>query len=66
VAAGLGHGDPLAIIALGLLILLATPFARVAISILTFALERDWTFTAITALVLLILVVSFLLGRGGA
>jgi uncharacterized membrane protein len=66
VFAGLGDGDPLAIIALGLLILLATPFTRVAVSILAFAVERDWMYTTITVLVLLILVVSFLLGQGGA
>ena len=63
---GLAHGDPLAIIALGLLILLATPFTRVAVSILAFAVERDRVYTVITALVLLILIVSFLLGQGGA
>lgn len=66
VALGVTHGDPLAVIALGLLILLATPTLRVVISIVTFALERDWLYTAITALVLLILLVSFLLGGGGA
>jgi uncharacterized membrane protein len=65
VVSGLAHGDPLAIIALGLLLLLATPVLRVAVSIVAFALERDWRYTAITALVLAILIVSFLLGRGG-
>jgi uncharacterized membrane protein len=66
VAQGLSSGDPLAIIALGLLILLATPVLRVAVSIVAFALERDWRYTVITSLVLAILIVSFLLGRGGA
>lgn len=66
VVQGVTRGDPLAVIALGLLILLATPTLRVIISIGTFALERDWLYTAITALVLLILLVSFLLGSGGA
>ena len=63
---GLGHGDPLAILALGLIVLLLTPVARVAISIFAFARERDWLYVGITTLVLLILLVSFLLGRGGA
>jgi uncharacterized membrane protein len=63
---GLAHGTPQAIMVLGLLILLATPVVRVAVSIVAFALERDWTYVAITALVLLILLVSFLLGRAGA
>ncbi len=57
---------PLAVIALGLLVLIATPVLRVAVSIVTFALERDWVYVAITALVLSILIVSFLLGAGGA
>jgi uncharacterized membrane protein len=66
VFAGLAHGDPLAVLALGLLTLLLTPVARVAVSIFAFARERDWLYVGITALVLLILLVSFLLGRGGA
>jgi uncharacterized membrane protein len=63
---GLGHGDPVAILALGLIVLLLTPVARVLISIFAFARERDWLYVGITALVLLILLVSFLLGAGGA
>lgn len=63
---GLAHADGLAIIAFGLLILLATPVIRVAVSIVAFALEGDRRYVAITALVLLILIVSFIAGRGGA
>jgi len=63
---GLVQGDPLAILALGLLVLLLTPVARVLISIFAFARERDRLYVGITTLVLLILLVSFLLGRGGA
>lgn len=66
VALGIGRGEPLAIVTLGLLILLLTPILRVAISIIIFALERDWLYTTITLVVLLILLVSLLLGRGGA
>jgi uncharacterized membrane protein len=66
VISGLAHGDPLAILALGLIVLLLTPVARVLISIFAFARERDWLYVGITTLVLLILLVSFLLGRGGA
>jgi uncharacterized protein len=62
----LAQGEPLAVVALGLLVLLLTPIVRVAISILVFALERDWLYTIITVVVLLILLVSLLLGRGGA
>jgi uncharacterized membrane protein len=63
---GLAHGDPLAIIALGLLLLLATPVVRVAVSIVAFALEGDRRYVIITTLVLLILIASFVLGKAGA
>ncbi|HEY1391032.1 MAG TPA: DUF1634 domain-containing protein [Ktedonobacterales bacterium] len=66
VAQELAQGDPLALVALGLLVLLLTPILRVAISIIIFALERDWLYTVITLIVLLILLISLLLGRGGA
>ena len=62
----LAHGEPLALVALRLLILLLTPILRVAISIVVFALEHDWRYTIITALVLVILLISLVLGRGGA
>lgn len=60
------RGESLAIIALGLLVLLATPILRVLVSIGAFLLEGDRLYAVITAVVLLILVVSFFLGRGGA
>lgn len=66
VVSGLLQGNPIAIIALGLLLLLATPVVRVAVSIFAFALERDWRYVAITTLVLAILLASFFLGKGGA
>jgi uncharacterized membrane protein YfcA/uncharacterized membrane protein len=49
---------PQAVIALGLLLLIATPVVRVAVSILAFAVERDRRFVGITTLVLLILLFS--------
>ena len=56
--AGLLVLHPQAIIALGLLLLIATPVLRVAVSIVAFALERDRRFVVITALVLAILLLS--------
>jgi uncharacterized membrane protein YfcA/uncharacterized membrane protein len=54
---------PQAIIALGLLILVATPVVRVAASIVSFALERDTKYIIITSIVLAILLFSiFFLG----
>ena len=44
------------IIQLGLLLLICTPIARVAFSMAGFALEHDWTYVTLTAIVLAILV----------
>jgi uncharacterized membrane protein len=65
VIAGLVHLKPYALIALGLLLLILTPVIRVAASIVIFLLEHDYAYVLITAVVLLILVVSFLLGKAG-
>lgn len=51
-----------AIVTLGLLLLIATPVMRVAVSIFAFIYQDDWIFTCITALVLLLLLLSFFLG----
>jgi len=51
------------IIQLGLLILIATPVARVAFSVAAFALERDWLYVGVAAFVLMVLLYS-LLGSG--
>ena len=53
-------GNAQAIITLGLLILLATPVLRVAVSIGAFALEHDWMYVGITSLVLALLLASIL------
>ncbi|MGH9746598.1 MAG: DUF1634 domain-containing protein [Candidatus Acidiferrales bacterium] len=50
--------DAAGIIQLGLLILIATPVARVAFSVFAFAEERDWFYVAITLIVLALLVFS--------
>jgi uncharacterized membrane protein len=47
-----------AIIQLGLLILIATPVARVAFSVWAFAQERDWMYVVFTLIVLSLLVYS--------
>ncbi len=54
-----------AIVALGLLILMATPAVRVAVSVVAFAAERDRTYVAITLTVLALLALSFFLGGAG-
>ena len=55
--------EPLAISQLGLLVLLATPVARVAASVVGFALEGDRLYTAITISVLAILLASIFVLR---
>jgi len=62
VATGVLDLRPQAVIALGLLLLIATPVLRVAVSLVTFAVERDWRFVVITLLVLLILLFSIFFG----
>jgi uncharacterized membrane protein len=54
-----------ALITLGLLLLIATPVARVALSIGIFTVERDHLYTSITTIVLLLLLLSFVLGAAG-
>ena len=62
---GLSQGQGQSLIIAGLILLIATPVLRVAISIITFAVERDWTFVGITSLVFLLLLFSFWLGKIG-
>jgi uncharacterized membrane protein len=50
------------IIQFGLLLLIATPIARVAVSLVAFALERDRTYVVITAIVLTVLLYSLING----
>jgi len=50
--------DPAAIIQLGILILIATPVARVAFSVFAFAAERDWMYVIVTLIVLALLLFS--------
>ena len=54
-----------AIVMTGLLLLIATPVARVAVSIFAFVYEKDRVFVVITTVVLMFLILSFCLGKGG-
>jgi uncharacterized membrane protein len=65
VFSGLIAFKPYAIIALGLLVLIAIPVVRVAVSVVAFARERDWLYVAITAFVLGMLLFSFAIGEAG-
>ena len=57
------HGDARAIIECGLLLLIATPVARVLFSIFAFELEGDRLYVLLTVIVFLILIYSLF---GGA
>jgi uncharacterized membrane protein len=52
------------LIQLGLLLLIATPVARVAFSVGAFLYERDWTYVAVSLLVLGLLFYSLFSGHG--
>ncbi len=54
--------NPSAIVFLGFLILIATPVSRVTTSIFAFYWMKDHTYTILTAMVLVALFVSFLIG----
>ena len=47
-----------AIIQLGLLLLIATPVARVLFAAIGFAMERDWMYVGITLIVFVVLMLS--------
>jgi uncharacterized membrane protein len=51
------------LIQLGLLLLIATPVARVAFSVVAFAIQRDRLYVVVTLLVLVILAYSLIGGR---
>ena len=57
------HGRGQGVVMLGLFLLIATPVVRVAFSVLAFIYERDRIFVAITTVVLLLLLLSFFLGK---
>jgi uncharacterized membrane protein len=62
---GAVHFDGKSIIQFGLLLLIATPVARVLLSVIGFADERDYLYVALTLIVLAVLLYS-LIGSGVA
>jgi len=53
-------------IQLGILLLIATPIVRVAVSLVGFTLERDRKYVVITAIVLAVLLYSLITGSASA
>lgn len=62
VLSGIGRLDSHAVVQFGLILLIATPVARVLVSLVAFVLQRDRLYVVITAVVLLVLLFSFFLG----
>lgn len=53
-------GDPAAVIQVGVILLIATPIARVVFAVIGFALERDRFYVAVSLAVLAILMASLI------
>lgn len=60
---GLLAWKSVAVMEVGLLLLIFTPVLRVLVSLFAFVVEKDYRFVAITSLVLVILLISFILGE---
>jgi uncharacterized membrane protein len=64
IVVGLAHPNPPLVIQFGLLLLIATPVARVVVSLVAFAIERDRLYVLITAIVLAVLMYSLAVPHG--
>ena len=62
VIAGAAALQPAAIVQLGIVLLIATPVARVLLTLVAFAIQRDWIFVLISAIVLALLGYSLFVG----
>ena len=62
---GIIHLRGRAIIQAGIMLLIATPIIRVIFSAIGFVFEKDYLYTAITCIVLLIIIVSAFSGHAG-
>jgi uncharacterized membrane protein len=64
VIAGVSIGSGRALVQFGLLLLIATPVTRVAVSAYAFARQRDWPYVAMTLFVLVVLLIGLFNGNG--
>ena len=60
---GAARRDPAAIVQLGLVLLIATPVARVALTLVAFAAQRDRLYVLLTTIVLVLLLYGLVWGR---
>lgn len=57
------HGDSRGIVQLGLLLLITTPIARVALTLVAFVIQRDRLYVVTTGIVLILLLYGLIWGR---
>ncbi|GAA0560089.1 DUF1634 domain-containing protein [Chitinophaga japonensis] len=62
---GMWHGHGMEIIQLGVVMLIATPIARIVFSVLAFFIEKDYLYVGITLVVLGVIMFSMIGGLGG-
>lgn len=62
---GIKTGDSLSIMQLGVLLLIATPLARILFSIVSFIKEKDYLYVFISTIVIMIILFSIFNGIGG-
>ena len=62
----IAHGRPAGFIWLGLLVLLATPIARVIVSFFGYSARGERTMAIVSVLILLVIAASIALGNAGA
>ena len=63
IAGGAARLDSRAIVQLGLVLLIATPVARVALTLVAFLIQRDRLYVAVTTLVLALLLYGLIWGK---
>lgn len=59
---GIAHGNPIAVIDLGILMLIATPLARVIAALIAFALGRETKFVMVALGVLTVVAIAVFVG----
>jgi uncharacterized membrane protein len=63
ILSGVRHLDARSVISAGLLLLIATPVCRVIFGVVGFARQRDRIYTIVSAIVLIVLLMSFFVRR---
>jgi uncharacterized membrane protein len=58
----LSDGNPLGLVDLGIMLLVATPLARVVVALVSFAKGSEWKMVAISAAVLAIVAFAIIIG----